>query len=258
MMLETSLESNKAAPAARPNQSVLVTGSSRGIGKAIALRLAREGYDIVLHCHRQRAAADAVAQAVRELGVQARVLQFDIGDRQASAAALLADIEQHACYYGVVCNAGVARDNAFPAMPGEDWDLVLKTNLDGFYNVLNPLVMPMVQRRAPGRIVTLASVSGLIGNRGQVNYSAAKAGIIGATKALAIELAKRNITVNCVAPGLIDTDMIGEVPLDEALKLIPARRVGKPEEVAATVAFLMHADAAYITRQVISVNGGMA
>jgi 3-oxoacyl-[acyl-carrier protein] reductase len=258
MMLETSVESNQAAPAARPNQSVLVTGSSRGIGKAIALRLAREGYDIVLHCHQQRAAADAVAQAVRELGVQARVLQFDIGDRQASAAALLADIEQHGCYYGVVCNAGVARDNAFPAMPGEDWDLVLKTNLDGFYNVLNPLVMPMVQRRAPGRIVTLASVSGLIGNRGQVNYSAAKAGIIGATKALAIELAKRNITVNCVAPGLIDTDMVSEVPLDEALKLIPARRVGKPEEVAATVAFLMHADAAYITRQVISVNGGMA
>jgi 3-oxoacyl-[acyl-carrier protein] reductase len=258
MMLETSLASNPAAPAARPNQSVLVTGSSRGIGKAIALRLAREGYDIVLHCHQQRAAADAVAQAVRELGVQARVLQFDIGDRQASAATLLADVEQHGCYYGVVCNAGVARDNAFPAMPGEDWDLVLKTNLDGFYNVLNPLVMPMVQRRAPGRIVTLASVSGLIGNRGQVNYSAAKAGIIGATKALAIELAKRNITVNCVAPGLIDTDMVSEVPLDEALKLIPARRVGKPEEVAATVAFLMHADAAYITRQVISVNGGMA
>ncbi|MEM4989628.1 3-ketoacyl-ACP reductase FabG2 [Collimonas sp. H4R21] len=258
MMLETSLASNPAAPAARPNQSVLVTGSSRGIGKAIALRLAREGYDIVLHCHQQRTAADAVAQAVRELGVQARVLQFDIGDRQASAAALLADVEQHGCYYGVVCNAGVARDNAFPAMPGEDWDLVLKTNLDGFYNVLNPLVMPMVQRRAPGRIVTLASVSGLIGNRGQVNYSAAKAGIIGATKALAIELAKRNITVNCVAPGLIDTDMVSEVPLDEALKLIPARRIGKPEEVAATVAFLMHADAAYITRQVISVNGGMA
>ena len=252
------LESNQAAPAARLNQSVLVTGSSRGIGKAIALRLAREGYDIVLHCHQQRAAADAVAQTVRELGVQARVLQFDIGDRQASAAALLADVEQTGCYYGVVCNAGVARDNAFPAMPGEDWDLVLKTNLDGFYNVLNPLVMPMVQRRAPGRIVTLASVSGLIGNRGQVNYSAAKAGIIGASKALAIELAKRNITVNCVAPGLIETDMISEVPLDEALKLIPARRVGKPEEVAATVAFLMHADAAYITRQVISVNGGMA
>lgn len=239
-------------------QSVLVTGSSRGIGRAIALRLARDGYDIVLHCHRQREAADAVAQMIEALGRQVRVLQFDIGDRQATADILLADVAQFGCYYGVVCNAGVARDNAFPAMSGEDWDVVLQTNLDGFYNVLNPLIMPMVHRRAPGRIVTLASVSGLIGNRGQVNYSAAKAGIIGATKALAIELAKRNITVNCVAPGLIETDMIADVPLDEALKMIPARRVGKPEEVAAAVGFLMGADAAYITRQVISVNGGMA
>ncbi|MGS0742540.1 3-ketoacyl-ACP reductase FabG2 [Glaciimonas sp. GG7] len=239
-------------------QSVLVTGSSRGIGRAIALRLARDGYDIVLHCHRQREAADAVAQMIEALGRQVRVLQFDIGDRQATADILLADVAQFGCYYGVVCNAGVARDNAFPAMSGEDWDVVLQTNLDGFYNVLNPLIMPMVHRRAPGRIVTLASVSGLIGNRGQVNYSAAKAGIIGATKALAIELAKRNITVNCVAPGLIETDMIADVPLEEALKMIPARRVGKPEEVAAAVGFLMGADAAYITRQVISVNGGMA
>jgi 3-oxoacyl-[acyl-carrier protein] reductase len=143
-------------------------------------------------------------------------------------------------------------------MSGEDWDIVLQTNLDGFYNVLNPLVMPMVQRRKPGRIVTLASVSGLIGNRGQVNYSAAKAGIIGATKALALELAKRAITVNCVAPGLIETDMIEDVPMDEVLKMIPARRVGKPEEVAAAVSFLVGEEAGYITRQVISVNGGLA
>ncbi|KAF3999549.1 3-oxoacyl-ACP reductase FabG [Glaciimonas immobilis] len=240
------------------NKSVLVTGSSRGIGKAIALRLARDGYDIILHCHQQRQAADAVAETIQSMGRQVRVVQFDISDRQLSADILLADIALHDCYYGIVCNAGVARDNAFPAMSGEDWDIVLKTNLDGFYNVLNPLIMPMVHRRAPGRIVTLASVSGLIGNRGQVNYSAAKAGIIGATKALAIELAKRHITVNCVAPGLIETDMIADVPLEEALKMIPARRVGKPEEVAATVSFLMGADAAYITRQVISVNGGMA
>jgi 3-oxoacyl-[acyl-carrier protein] reductase len=186
--------------------SVLVTGSSRGIGRAIALRLARDGYDVVLHCRSQRAEADAVAATIAGMGRAARVLQFDIGDRAATAAALEADIEAHGCYYGVVCNAGVARDNAFPAMSGEDWDIVLQTNLDGFYNVLNPLVMPMVQRRKPGRIVTLASVSGLIGNRGQVNYSAAKAGIIGATKALAIELAKRAITVNCVAPGSAQAD----------------------------------------------------
>jgi 3-oxoacyl-[acyl-carrier protein] reductase len=240
------------------SETVLVTGSSRGIGRAIALRLARDGYDIVVHCRSKRDEADDVARAIAALGRSARVLQFDIGDRGATAAILAADIAQHGCYYGVVCNAGVARDNAFPAMSGEDWDIVLKTNLDGFYNVLNPLVMPMVQRRKPGRIVTLASVSGLIGNRGQVNYSAAKAGIIGATKALALELAKRAITVNCVAPGLIETDMISEVPLEEALKMIPARRVGKPEEVAAAVSYLVSQDAGYVTRQVISVNGGMA
>ena len=239
-------------------KSVLVTGSSRGIGKAIALRLARDDYDIVLHCRSRREEADSVARSVVALGRQARVLQFDVGDRQATAAALKTDIEQHGCYYGVVCNAGIVRDNVFPAMSGEDWDIVLKTNLDGFYNVLNPLIMPMVRRRAPGRIVTMTSLSGLIGNRGQVNYSAAKAGIIGASKALALELAKRDITVNCVAPGLIETEMIADVPLEEALKLIPARRIGKPEEVAAAVSFLLTEDAAYITRQVISVNGGLA
>jgi 3-oxoacyl-[acyl-carrier protein] reductase len=240
------------------NKSVLITGSSRGIGKAIALRLARDGYDIIVHCNTRRDAADGVAQEVRALGAQSRVLQFDIGEREATAAALNADVEKHGCYYGVVCNAGVIRDQAFPAMSGEDWDTVIKTNLDGFYNVLNPLIMPMVRRRTSGRIVTLASVSGMIGNRGQVNYSAAKSGIIGATKALALELAKRAITVNCVAPGLIETEMLDAAPLEDIIKLIPARRIGKPEEVAAAVSFLLSDDAAYITRQVISVNGGLA
>jgi len=239
------------------NKTVLVTGSSRGIGRAIALRLARDGYDIVLHCRQKRDEADEVARLIEKMGRISRVLQFDISDREITSTTLLADVEQHGCYYGVVCNAGVVRDNAFPAMSGEDWDIVLQTNLDGFYNVLNPLIMPMVRRKKPARIITLASVSGLIGNRGQVNYSAAKAGIIGATKALAIELASREITVNCVAPGLIDTDMISHVP-EEAIKMIPARRIGKPEEVAAAVSFLMQEDAAYITRQVISVNGGLA
>ncbi len=239
-------------------KSVLVTGSSRGIGKAIALRLARDGYQVVVHCRSRREEADAVASQIVAGGGAARVLQFDIGEREATAAALAADIEENGCYYGVVCNAGVARDTAFPAMTGEEWDQVLGTNLDGFFNVLNPLVLPMVQRRKPGRIVTMASVSGLIGNRGQVNYSAAKAGIIGATKALALELAKRDITVNCVAPGLIETDMLLEVPMDEALKLVPARRVGRPEEVAAAVSYLMSDDAGYVTRQVLSVNGGLA
>ena len=237
--------------------TVLVTGSSRGIGRAIALRLARDGHDVVLHCRREREQAEAAAAEVRALGRAARVLQFDVSDREATASALLADVEAHGCYYGVVCNAGIARDGAFPALSGEDWDQVIHTNLDAFYNVLQPLTMPLVRRKAPGRIVTLASVSALMGNRGQVNYSAAKAGIIGATKALAVELASRQITVNCVAPGLIDTDMVDPQLLEEALKLIPAKRVGKPEEVAAIVSFLMGSDAAYITRQVISVNGGM-
>lgn len=237
--------------------SVLVTGSSRGIGKAIALCLAKDGYDVVVHCRSRRDEADAVADSVRALGRNSRVLQFDVADRQQARTVLEADITENGCYYGVVLNAGIARDNAFPALTDDDWDEVIRTNLDGFYNVLHPLVMPMVQRRKPGRIVTLSSASGVAGNRGQVNYSAAKAGIIGATKALAIELAKRKITVNCVAPGLIETDMISDVVLDEALNMIPAKRVGKPEEVAATVSFLLSEGAAYITRQVISVNGGL-
>jgi len=236
---------------------VLVTGSSRGIGKVIALRLAREGYNVAVHCRTGLNQADAVVQEITAMGRQARLLIFDVADRAAAAAELSQDVEHHGAFYGVVCNAGIARDNAFPAMTGEEWDSVIHTNLDSFYNVLNPLIMSMVRRRQPGRIVTLSSVSGLVGNRGQTNYSAAKAGIIGATKALAIELAKRAITVNCVAPGLIDTEMVPSEVLDEAMKTIPMRRMGQPEEVAALVAFLLTPDAGYITRQVISVNGGM-
>ena len=239
------------------DRCILVTGASRGIGRAIALRLARDGFDVVVHCRSRREEAEQVAAEIAALGRSARVLMFDVADRAACATALAADIEAHGAYHGVVCNAGIARDNAFPAMTGEEWDAVIHTNLDGFYNVLQPCVMPMVRRRRPGRIVTIASVSGVAGNRGQTNYSAAKAGIIGATKALALELAKRDITVNCVAPGLIDTDMVAAEIVDEALKLIPARRVGRPEEVAAAVSFLVADDAGYVTRQVISVNGGM-
>ena len=238
--------------------TVLVTGSSRGIGRAIALRLARDGFDVAVHYHSRRQAAEEVAGEIRKLGRTTRLLQFDVSQRAAAAGALAADMEAHGAYYGVVCNAGIARDAAFPAMTGEDWDAVVHTNLDSFYNVLQPVVMPMVRRRAPGRIVTLASVSGIIGNRGQANYSAAKGGVIAATKALAVELAKREITVNCVAPGLIDTDMVdANTPLEKILEVIPMQRIGKPEEVAAAVSFLMSADAAYVTRQVLSVNGGL-
>lgn len=238
--------------------TILVTGSSRGIGRAIALRLARAGFDLVLHCRSGRNAAEAVAEQVRGLGRQARILQFDVADRAACARILGEDVEAHGAYYGVVCNAGLTRDGAFPALSEDDWDQVMRTNLDGFYNVLHPLMMPMIRRRAPGRIVCITSVSGLIGNRGQVNYSASKAGLIGAAKALAIELGKRRITVNCVAPGLIDTDMLDDqVPVDELLKMIPAQRMGTPEEVAGAVNFLMSDEAAYITRQVLAVNGGL-
>lgn len=237
--------------------TVLVTGSSRGIGRAIALQMAHDGFDVVIHHRKSAVEAEQLEQEIAALGRSVRTLCFDVSDRQAAEQALLADIEAHGAYYGVVCNAGIARDNAFPAMEGHEWDQVLHTNLDSFYNVLNPLIMPMIRRRKPGRVVTISSVSGVMGNRGQVNYSAAKAGIIGATKALSLELAKRNITVNCVAPGLIDTEMLEEVPLDEITKMIPARRLGRPEEVASAVSYLMSDGAAYVTRQVISVNGGM-
>ena len=238
--------------------TVLVTGSSRGIGRAVALRLALAGYDIVVHCRNRREEAEQVAAATAALGRNARIVQFDVTDRAACAAALEQDMAQHGAYYGVVCNAGLTRDGAFPALSGDDWDQVLRTNLDGFYNVLHPLVMPMIRRRQPGRIVCITSVSGLIGQRGQVNYSASKAGLIGAAKALALELAKRKITVNCVAPGLIDTDMTAaDLPLEELLKLIPMQRAGSAEEVAAAVQFLLSPEAGYITRQVLAVNGGL-
>ena len=240
------------------NKTVLITGASKGIGKAIASKLAAEGYDLALHCRSSIGELKSLAESLqKEFDTDSHLLQFDVSDRMASKSSLEDYLAKAGAPYGVVCNAGITADNSFPAMLGEEWDNVLDTNLGSFYNVLHPLVMSMVSARKPGRIVTMSSVSGLMGNRGQVNYSASKAGIIGATKALAIELAKRNITVNCVAPGLIETDMVSQEIADAVLKGVPAQRMGKPEEVAATVSFLMSNGAAYITRQVISVNGGM-
>ena len=239
------------------DNTILVTGASRGIGKSVALGLATQGHTIVVHYVRDEAGAAATLDAIRDAGSEGRPLQFDVSDRDAAAAALTGDIEAHGAYYGVICNAGITRDNAFPIMSGDEWDAVLRTNLDSFYNVLNPLVMPMIRRKKPGRIVAVSSVAGIAGNRGQVNYSAAKAGIIGAVKALALELAKRKITVNCVAPGLIDTDMTKDLPRDEIARSIPMRRFGTPEEVSRVVEFLCSSGAAYVTRQIIAVDGGL-
>lgn len=235
---------------------VLVTGSSKGIGKAIALRLGAAGFPVTVHYGGDRAGAEATAKAIVDAGGAADVVGFDVRDRAATRRALEERIKSGA-YWGVVLSAGVTRDNAFPAIDDAGWDDVLRTNLDGFYNVLQPLTMPMIRLRDGGRIVVISSVSGVMGNRGQVNYSASKAGLIGAAKALAVELAKRKITVNCVAPGLIETAMVSDIP-EQALEAIPMQRMGTVEEVAATVAFLFQPEAGYITRQVIGVNGGLA
>jgi 3-oxoacyl-[acyl-carrier protein] reductase len=237
--------------------SILVTGASKGIGAATALRLAQQGFDIVVHYHRDRIGAEAVLAAVHASGRAGRLICFDIADRAGCETALAADLSAHGAPYGVVLNAGLTRDAPFPALEDDDWDTVLHSNLDGFYNVLKPLVMPMIQQRRGGRIVALTSIAGQAGNRGQVNYAASKAGLIGAVKSLALELAKRKITVNAVSPGLIATQMTADLPAEQIKEMIPLRRYGTADEVAATIAFLCSPDAAYITRQVIAVNGGM-
>ena len=238
-------------------KQVLITGSSRGIGKEIALYLAQNGYDIVLHCNSNIQKAQEVLSEVKSLGTNGRILQFNLNNREECNKILSDDIEKNGVYYATVLNAGINHDVVFPSMEDSDWDSVINTNLGGFYNVLKPIVMPMITERMKGRIVTMSSVSGLRGNYGQVNYSASKAGIIGASKALALELAKRKITVNCVAPGVIESDMTKDLPIDEVKKLIPMKRFGKANEVASLVNYLLSEDAGYITGQVISVNGGL-
>ncbi len=238
-------------------KQVLITGSSRGIGKETALYLAQNGFDIILHCNKNIQKAEEVLKSIQNLGVKGRILQFDTKNREECKKVITDDIQKNGVYFGVVLNAGIARDVVFPVMEDDDWDSVLDTNLGGFYNVLKPIVMPMIENRIKGRIIAMSSISGLRGNYGQVNYSASKAGIIGAVKALALELAKRKITVNCVAPGVIESDMTKELPADEVRKLIPMKRFGTAKEVASLVNYLMSEDAGYITGQVISVNGGL-
>ena len=238
------------------DKTVLVTGSSRGIGRETAIYLAKNGFDIVLHYNKNRDKVLEVQKVIENLGQKTRILQFDVSERDRTKEVLLNDIEKNGIYYGVVVNAGINADNPFPAMRDDEWDRVINTNLNGFYNTLRPIILEMIQNRK-GRIVALSSISGLAGNRGQINYSASKAGIIGAVKALSKEVAKRNITVNCVAPGVIESDMTSEIPLELIKESIPMRRMGTPKEVASAINYLFSDDASYITGQVISVNGGM-
>jgi 3-oxoacyl-[acyl-carrier protein] reductase len=234
----------------------LVTGGSGGIGAAICRRLAAAGHHVIVHAGRSRAKADAIVGDIVAAGGSAEAVAFDVTDRAATAVALAALLEKGAIQI-LVNNAGIHADAVFPGMSGEQWDSVVAVSLNGFFNVTQPLTLPMIRTRW-GRIITISSVAGITGNRGQVNYSAAKGALHAASKALALELASRGITVNAVAPGIIATDM-SEGSFDAAAikSLVPMKRAGKPEEVADLVAFLASEQAAYISGQVIAINGGM-
>jgi 3-oxoacyl-[acyl-carrier protein] reductase len=239
-----------------PNKIALVVGGSRGIGRAIALRLAQSGFDIWLTYHQNRAAAEEVKNAIVTLGRACDLLQFDIADHDASKAALSEKTDQRAPD-AVVFNAGIARDNLMVWMTKAEWDAVIDTNLNGFYNVIHPVLFPMLREKR-GRIVVISSTSGQIGQAGQVNYSASKAGLIGAVKALAREVGRKNIIVNVVAPGVVETEMVAHLPKEQIMPLIPLNRFGKVEDVAALVNFLCSEENMYIHGQVIGVNGGLA
>ena len=244
------------------DKKVLVTGASGGIGRACAVEAAKAGYYVICHYNGSKGKAEETLAQIEAAGGKGELIQFNISDREDCKAKLDEMTAKHGVLWEIINNAGITRDNTFVGLTGDDWDAVIHTNLDSFYNVLSPLVMGMASRKNKrgGRIITMASVSGLYGNRGQTNYSASKAGIIGATKALAVELAGRNITVNCIAPGVIETDMTKAIDpqiYDMIMGTIPMKRAGKPEEIGALAVFLLSEAAGYITRQVITVNGGM-
>lgn len=244
------------------DKKVLVTGASGGIGRAIAVEAAKAGYYVICHYNGSKEKAEETLAQIQAAGGQGELIQFDVSNRDDCKAKLDDLTARHGILWGVVNNAGITRDNTFAALSGEDWDKVIHTNLDSFYNVLNPLILPMASRKNKrgGRIITVSSVSGVNGNRGQTNYSAAKAGIIGATKALAVELARRNITCNAIAPGVIETEMtkaIDPAVYEMIMGTIPMNRAGKPEEIASAAVFLLSEGAGYITRQTLVIDGGM-
>jgi len=234
----------------------LVVGGSRGIGRAVAVRLAASGFDIWLTYRENRSAAEEVKAAIEAQGRTCDLLAFDVADYEATKAALAEKSDQRAPD-AVVFNAGIARDNLFVWMTKPEWDAVIDTNLGGFYNVVHTVLFPMLREKR-GRIVAISSTSGQIGQAGQVNYSASKAGLIGAVKALAREVGKKNLYVNAVAPGIIETEMVAHLPKEQILPLIPLHRFGTVEEVAAVVNFLCAEEHLYIHGQVIGVNGGLA
>ena len=239
------------------NKSILVTGASGSIGLAISKKIISSGYDTIMCYNKNDSFIDDIKNYAKDYNVNIRFLKIDVSNREESKNILLKDIEENSSYYGIVLSSGITMDNAFPAMTGEEWDRVIDINLKSFYNIVNPVIMPMIRNKNGGRIIAISSISGIVGNRGQVNYSASKAGLIGAAKSLAIELGKRNITVNCIAPGVIESEMINDEIIEHAKNMIALKRIGKPEDIANAVSFLLSEEANYITKQVISVDGGM-